>query len=90
MCSEKQTKKQRKAFVNLVKNLILIATSNPFCGKEVKITLPRIQNMNEDNLKPIFLEALGYVPKIILYQETEVLGEKDKRIPVVLVIVELS
>lgn len=90
MKSEKNFKKQRKAFVKTVKNLIFIAMSNPFVGKEISLTLPRIPNISKENIQPILLEALGYIPKIILFQETEISGEDSQKIPVVLIIFELK
>lgn len=89
MNSEKNLKKQRKAFATTIRNLIYMATSNPFCGKEVSITLPRIPNMNQENIKPTLKEVLGYTPEIILYQETEISIQDNKKIPVVLIIIKL-
>lgn len=91
MSGEKNLKKQRKAFREMVKNLIYLKTSNPFVNKEeVSITLPKIQGMNEDNIKPVLKDALGYVPKILLFQETSVPGDHSQRVPVVLVVIELK
>ena len=90
MNSEKNYKNQRKAFVKTIKSLIYIATSNPFHSDKVSLTLPRIPNMNKENIKPILEEALGYLPEIILYQETEISGDKNETIPVVLLIIKLS
>lgn len=91
MSSEKSFKRQRNALVDVVKKLIFIETSNPFCSDEVRITLPRIPDMNKENIKPILELALGYVPEILLYQETEIPGkEKNERIPVVLIVFMLK
>lgn len=105
MNSEKNLKKQRKAFSNIVRNLIYFSTSNPFCGKEVSITLPDIPNMNEENIQPVLKEILGYIPKILLFQRTEVPLKNSTNtdivvdniplkqvstIPVVLLVIELK
>lgn len=90
MNSEKELKRQRKALVDVVKKLIFLAASNPFCTDEVLITLPRFPNMNQENIQPILKLALGYDPEIILYQETEVPGEGNKKIPVVLIDLKLK
>ncbi len=91
MNSEKEKKEQRKAFVNTVKDLIDIATSNPFCGDEVAITLPRIPGMNSENIKPAFKRALGYVPEILYYHDTVVsIPDSTEKLPVTLVIVKLE
>ena len=90
MSSEKNLKKQRRAFREMVKNLIFLETSNPFVNKEVTIRLPKLPNMNKDNIKPALKAALGYTPNILLFQETFVLGEDAKRIPIVLVVFELK
>ena len=90
MSGEKNLKQQRKAFREMVKNLIYLETSNPFVDKEVTIRLPKIPDMNQDNIKPALKAALGYTPNILAFQETFVLGRDSKRIPVVLVVLELK
>lgn len=93
MNSEKLMHKQRKAFVQLIKNQVKLAKTNPFVSfkNEVSITLPTYVGMNEDSIKPMLHEALGYVPKIIFFQETKVICQKDKEpIPVALVIVKIN
>ncbi len=93
MNSEKLMNEQRKAFVQLIKNQIKLAKANPFVAfnNQVSITLPVFTGMNQENIKPMLHDALGYIPEIILFQETEVvLHAKDNQpIPVVLVIVKI-
>lgn len=89
MSSEKEFKRQRKALVDIVKKLIYLSTSNPFTSDVVTITLQQIPNMNSDNIKPILESALGYMPEILLYQNTVVSGEDGKKIPVVLIELKL-
>lgn len=90
MSCEKNLKQQRKIFREMVKNLIYFETSSPFVEEQVTIRLPKIPNMNQDNIKPALNAALGYTPKILAFQETFVLDENSKKIPVVLVVFELK
>lgn len=90
MSSEKNLKQQRKAFRDLIKDLISIEKSSaPFDKKELYLRLPQIPDMNEENIKPALEAALGYVPEITLFQKTTMFVN-GTCLPIVLVVLKIE
>lgn len=69
MNSELKSKKQQKeALITSIKNqLDLMQISHPN-SKQTTICLPSMPDMNENNIKPLFFDVLGYTPKISDFQ----------------------
>ena len=91
MSSEKNLEEQQKAFRELLRNTIYLATSNPFKDKEhLQITLQAIPGMNKENIKPYLKDVLGYTPEIELYRETYTDIDETHRVSAAFLILKLK
>ena len=69
--SNENIEKQRKAIKVLIENQLKVLKLNGSSksSKEVTISLPKADSINQDVLKSILTEIFEYEPEIVFYQE---------------------